>query len=59
MKMHVCGRALFLQNGFAGNFMILGVFYYGGMMVNDASLTVGGLSSFIMYSTYVGISIGG
>jgi len=56
----VLGRSFFyMMNGFAGNLMILCVFYYGGMMVHDSSLSVGGLSSFILYSTYVGISIGG
>ncbi|XP_075257058.1 ATP-binding cassette sub-family B member 10, mitochondrial-like isoform X2 [Convolutriloba macropyga] len=56
----VLGHSLFyMMNGFAGNLMILSVFYFGGMMVHDSSLSVGGLSSFILYSTYVGMSIGG
>ncbi|XP_063721375.1 ATP-binding cassette sub-family B member 10, mitochondrial-like isoform X2 [Symsagittifera roscoffensis] len=59
-KKEVLGHSFFyMMNGFAGNLMILSVFYYGGMMVHDSSLSVGGLSSFILYSTYVGMSIGG
>ena len=42
-----------------GNLIVLGVFYNGGMMMSEAALTVGQLTSFLLYSAYVAISIGG
>ncbi|XP_003699313.1 ATP-binding cassette sub-family B member 10, mitochondrial [Megachile rotundata] len=45
--------------GFSGNVIILSVLYYGGTMVSDMSLTVGNLSAFLIYATYVGISLSG
>lgn len=54
------GRAVFFGlTGFSGNLIILTVLYYGGLMMHDAEITVGDLSSFLMYAAYVGISIGG
>jgi len=43
----------------SGNFIIVSVLYYGGSMVTDSAITVGSLSSFILYAAYVGIAIGG
>lgn len=48
-----------LQTGFSGNMIILSVFYYGGIMMNESQITVGELSSFLLYAAFVGISIGG
>lgn len=47
------------MTGLSGNVMILSVFYYGGMMMNEAQITVGELSSFMLYAAYAGISISG
>ena len=46
-------------NGFAGNFIILSVFYFGGGSIADNLISIGDLSSFLLYSAYVGISIAG
>ncbi|XP_014259486.1 ATP-binding cassette sub-family B member 10, mitochondrial isoform X2 [Cimex lectularius] len=45
--------------GLSGNAVALIVLYSGGVMVSDNSLTVGGLSAFLLYAAYIGISIGG
>ncbi|XP_054262814.1 ATP-binding cassette sub-family B member 10, mitochondrial isoform X2 [Macrosteles quadrilineatus] len=45
--------------GLSGNVIILSVLYYGGVMVSDAHITVGSLSSFLLYAAYVGVSLGG
>ena len=47
------------QTGFSGNFVVLSVFYYGGIMMNESQITVGELSSFLLYAAFVGASIGG
>lgn len=47
------------QTGFSGNIIILSVFYYGGIMMSEAQITVGELSSFLLYAAFVGVSIGG
>lgn len=46
-------------NGFSGNFIILSVFYFGGGSIAEGLITIGDLSSFLLYSAYVGISISG
>lgn len=46
-------------NGFAGNFIILSVFFFGGGSIADNLISIGDLSSFLLYSAYVGISIAG
>ena len=38
---------------------MLSVFYYGGIMMNESQITVGELSSFLLYAAFVGASIGG
>lgn len=45
--------------GLSGNLMILGVLYNGGMMMSESQITVGDLSAFLLYTAYVGVSIGG
>lgn len=47
------------MTGLAGNTIIILVLYYGGGMVATEQLTVGNLTSFLLYAAYVGISIGG
>lgn len=39
--------------------MIIAVFYYGGLLMNEAQITVGELSSFMLYAAFTGVSIGG
>ncbi|MEQ2251468.1 ATP-binding cassette sub- B member 10, mitochondrial [Ilyodon furcidens] len=45
--------------GLSGNFMILSVLYKGGLLMASQHMTVGELSSFLMYTFWVGISIAG
>ncbi|XP_049875054.1 ATP-binding cassette sub-family B member 10, mitochondrial isoform X2 [Pectinophora gossypiella] len=47
------------MTGLAGNTIMILVLYYGGGMVATEQLTVGNLTSFLLYAAYVGISIGG
>ncbi|KAG7302029.1 hypothetical protein JYU34_013484 [Plutella xylostella] len=47
------------MTGLAGNTIIILVLYYGGGMVATEQLSVGNLTSFLLYAAYVGISIGG
>ncbi|XP_050533666.1 ATP-binding cassette sub-family B member 10, mitochondrial [Daktulosphaira vitifoliae] len=49
----------FAMTGFAGNFVIIAVLYSGGLMVSEQAITVGELTSFLMYAAYTGVSIGG
>lgn len=45
--------------GLSGNLIVLAVLYKGGLLAGAAHMTVGELSSFLMYAFWVGISIGG
>jgi ATP-binding cassette subfamily B (MDR/TAP) protein 10 len=45
--------------GFSGNVVVISVFYFGGMMMLDSSITVGDLSAFLLYAAYAGISMSG
>ncbi|KAM6950284.1 LOW QUALITY PROTEIN: ATP-binding cassette sub-family B member 10, mitochondrial [Lycodopsis pacificus] len=45
--------------GLSGNIMILAVLYKGGLLMACQHMTVGELSSFLMYTFWVGISIAG
>jgi len=45
--------------GFSGNAIIISVFYFGGHMMLDSTITVGDLSAFMLYAAYVGISMSG
>eukprot|EP00092_Neocalanus_flemingeri_P007319 GFUD01007905.1.p1 GENE.GFUD01007905.1~~GFUD01007905.1.p1 ORF type:complete len:656 (-),score=137.59 GFUD01007905.1:193-2160(-) len=47
------------MTGLSGNMIILTVLYYGGNLVTTEVLTVGNLASFVLYSAYVGIGLGG
>lgn len=48
-----------LQTGLSGNLIVLSVLYKGGLLMGSAHMTVGELSSFLMYAFWVGLSIGG
>ena len=50
--------ALF-QTGLSGNIIMLSVLYSGGMMMTGAQISVGDLTSFLLYAGFVGISFGG
>lgn len=53
-------RGLFFgAAGFFGNMMALSVLCYGGFMVSDETITVGNLSSFLLYAAYMGFSLNG
>ncbi|XP_030627311.1 ATP-binding cassette sub-family B member 10, mitochondrial [Chanos chanos] len=45
--------------GLSGNMIILSVLYKGGLLTASEHMTVGELSSFLMYAFWVGISIAG
>ncbi|XP_042868828.1 ATP-binding cassette sub-family B member 10, mitochondrial-like isoform X1 [Penaeus japonicus] len=49
----------FGMTGLSGNIIILSVLYYGGGLVAESALSVGQLSSFLLYAAYVGIALGG
>ncbi|XP_049573219.1 ATP-binding cassette sub-family B member 10, mitochondrial [Syngnathus scovelli] len=51
--------AFFGVTGLSGNLMILSVLYKGGLLMASQHMTVGELSSFLMYTFWVGISIAG
>lgn len=48
-----------LQTGFTGNIIIISVLFYGGTLVNENNITIGALTSFILYSGYTALSLGG
>ncbi|XP_050307914.1 ATP-binding cassette sub-family B member 10, mitochondrial [Anthonomus grandis grandis] len=53
-------RAIFYgMTGFSGHVIIISVLYYGGVMVSAGQITVGNLSSFLLYAAYIGVSVGG
>ncbi|XP_043820321.1 ATP-binding cassette sub-family B member 10, mitochondrial [Dromiciops gliroides] len=59
-KKEAFARAGFFgATGFSGNLIVLSVLYKGGLLMGSAYMTVGELSSFLMYAFWVGISIGG
>ncbi|XP_029450043.1 LOW QUALITY PROTEIN: ATP-binding cassette sub-family B member 10, mitochondrial [Rhinatrema bivittatum] len=49
----------FGATGLSGNLIVLLVLYKGGLLMGSAHMTVGELSSFLMYAFWVGVSIGG
>lgn len=55
----ILARCFFLQTGLSGNVIILSVLYSGGVMMSDAQISVGDLTSFLLYAGFVGISFGG
>ncbi|XP_023381550.1 ATP-binding cassette sub-family B member 10, mitochondrial [Pteropus vampyrus] len=63
--MQLARRAAFAQAGFfgvtglSGNLILLSVLYKGGLLMGSAHMTVGELSSFLMYAFWVGLSIAG
>ena len=43
--------------GLSGNLIMLAILYYGGMMVQSGAISVGDLTSFFLYTAYVGTSV--
>lgn len=59
-KKEALARAIFFGfTGLSGNVIMLSVLYSGGMMMTDAQISVGDLTSFLLYAGFVGISFGG
>ncbi|KAF7731818.1 ATP-binding cassette sub- B member 10, mitochondrial [Apophysomyces ossiformis] len=58
-KEALASGAFFGGAGFSGNMAILAVLWYGGHMVMQNAITIGELASFMMYTAYVGTSLGG
>uniref|UniRef100_A0A8C2ZR91 ATP-binding cassette sub-family B member 10, mitochondrial n=1 Tax=Cyclopterus lumpus TaxID=8103 RepID=A0A8C2ZR91_CYCLU len=58
-KEAVLRAGFFGVTGLSGNIMILSVLYKGGLLMACQHMTVGELSSFLMYTFWVGISIAG
>ncbi|KAM9156613.1 ATP-binding cassette sub-family B member 10, mitochondrial [Pangshura tecta] len=59
-KREALARAGFFgATGLSGNMIVLLVLYKGGLLMGSAHMTVGELSSFLMYAFWIGISIGG
>ncbi|XP_058022720.1 ATP-binding cassette sub-family B member 10, mitochondrial isoform X2 [Ahaetulla prasina] len=58
-KEAIARAGFFGATGLSGNLIVLFVLYKGGLLMGGAHLTVGELSSFLMYAFWVGISIRG
>nr|XP_006122065.2 ATP-binding cassette sub-family B member 10, mitochondrial isoform X1 [Pelodiscus sinensis] len=59
-KREALARAGFFgATGLSGNMIVLSVLYKGGLLMGSTQMTIGELSSFLMYAFWVGISIGG
>uniref|UniRef100_A0AAQ5XT28 ATP-binding cassette sub-family B member 10, mitochondrial n=1 Tax=Amphiprion ocellaris TaxID=80972 RepID=A0AAQ5XT28_AMPOC len=58
-KEAIMRAGFFGMTGLSGNIMILSVLYKGGLLMASQHMTVGELSSFLMYTFWVGISIAG
>lgn len=53
----VLQAGFFGMAGLGGNIMILSVLYEGGLMMASQHMTVGELSSFLLYAAWVGMSV--
>lgn len=49
----------FGTTGLSGNLIVLSVLWYGGSMMQAGLLTVGNLTSFLLYTAYLGVSVVG
>ncbi|KAF4105751.1 ATP-binding cassette sub-family B member 10, mitochondrial [Onychostoma macrolepis] len=58
-KEAVLSAGFYGVTGLSGNVIILSVLYKGGLLMASEAMTVGQLSSFLMYAFWVGISIAG
>ncbi|ORX55795.1 P-loop containing nucleoside triphosphate hydrolase protein [Hesseltinella vesiculosa] len=58
-KEALASGAFFGGAGLSGNLAVLSVLWYGGDMVLNNVITIGELASFMLYTAYVGTSLGG
>ncbi|KAL8964010.1 MAG: hypothetical protein Q9183_004775, partial [Haloplaca sp. 2 TL-2023] len=58
-KEALISATFFSSTGFAGNMTILAILYVGGGMVKTGAITIGDLSSFLMYTVFAGSSLFG
>ncbi|KAJ8250462.1 hypothetical protein COCON_G00223840 [Conger conger] len=58
-KEAVLRAGFFGATGLSGNLIVLAVLYKGGLLMGSEHMTVGELSSFLMYAFWVGVSISG
>lgn len=45
----------FGMTGLSGNLIVLSVFYFGGVSMSEEALTIGDLSSFLLYAFWVSL----
>ncbi|CAO3664639.1 unnamed protein product [Rhizopus stolonifer] len=58
-KEAIASGAFFGGAGLSGNLAVLAVLWYGGRMVMQNVITIGELTSFMLYTAYVGTALGG
>ena len=58
-KESLISATFFSSTGFMGNMTILTLLYIGGAMVSNGTITIGELTSFLMYTAYAGSSLFG
>lgn len=59
IKEALVSATFFSGSGFAGNITILALLYTGGSMVKSGVLSIGDLSTFLLYTVYAGSSLFG
>ncbi|KAJ3276049.1 ATP-binding cassette sub- B member 10, mitochondrial [Terramyces sp. JEL0728] len=59
MQQGYASATFFSLMGFSGNIVILAILYYGGSLVNSGLISIGELTSFFLYTIYVGSSLVG
>jgi putative ABC transport system ATP-binding protein len=55
----IISATFFSSTGFMGNMTILSLLYVGGGMVSNGTISIGELTSFLMYTAYAGSSLFG
>lgn len=55
----IISATFFSSSGFMGNMTVLALLYVGGGMVQSGAISIGELSSFLMYTAYAGSSLFG
>lgn len=53
----VTDARFFTLNGWLGNMIVIGLLWHGGSLVRDGFLTLGDLTTFMMYAVYAGTSV--